>query len=417
MLRSARIAHLRGDTTAELDILRLAARQFPDEVAPLYALLEANRAHPFAETELARFRGSLVARLEDPERALPVGALEGIRANVEDEDILRQTALHIERRLEADPPETADLLGVLAAIHHDLGDLAAAAAGWARLIEIEPSEEIVWNLYRTYAGLSRWEEASTTFELLLGEHADTLDAELRPVYARLLAKAGRFDELYRQIEVHATGEAANARTLVWLQVLSDTAWDLRDAGDDAKARAFFERALRLDPENEGMRASLVYLYGTEAERAQLAAAEGARWSQEVDAQALFDEGTKQLAAGNAAAAVELLSRAAPELPALEAAWYNLGMAAYRIEDWETTVSAFDRATELNPDRADSLVFRGLALYQLTRCQESVTTLERALVLDDQRSQVHYYLASCYRTLGDLGSAERHTRLYAESSQQ
>jgi tetratricopeptide (TPR) repeat protein len=413
MIRAARIAHLAGDTAAELETLRAAVERFPGEIAPLYALLESNRRHPLAAEEHARYRAALFARLDDPESDLPVAALQGIFSGA-DEEILARTALHIERRLGKAPAERASLLGLLATIQDELGEDAAVAETLARLRELDPSEVLTWDLYRAYVRLERWDDAATVFEQLLSED---LDDQLRPTYVQLLGRAGRLEDQQRQIEIHSAGGLTDPRSAIWLDVLLESAWDLRDAGKDAAARALFERALALDPERDKARARLVYLYGTDTERAELVAAESARWRAEGDPQALFDAGTEKLAAGDATAAVELLRRAAPGLPDTEAAWYNLGMAAYRVEDWETAALAFARSRDLNPERAESYFFRGMALYQLTRCSDSVQDLERALALDIGREQVHYYLASCYRQLGDGAAAQRHERLYAESTEQ
>lgn len=156
---------------------------------------------------------------------------------------------------------------------------------------------------------------------------------------------------------------------------------------------------------------LLHLYATEEERGEYAAAVSESWEEEVDPQKLLDEGTQRLAAGDAEGALDLLARAAPRFPNLEAPWFNLGMAAYRLERWEQAAKALGRAVELNPERAAAHFFRGVSLMHLERCGEAVDALERGVGLDPERTASHYYLMHCYRDLGRAEDAERHRRLY------
>jgi tetratricopeptide (TPR) repeat protein len=198
-------------------------------------------------------------------------------------------------------------------------------------------------------------------------------------------------------------------------MLKDIAWSLRDAGRDAEAEQVFRRALAFDPEDPETQAVLLHLYGNETEREAHDEAVARRWQETTDPQALLDEGTERLAAGDARGALELLRRAAPEHPNLEAAWYNLGIAAYRSKEWPTAEDAYRRAAAINPQRADSHFFRGVALVHLERWAEAVGALSRALALDPARLQAHYHLAVCHERLGDREEAARHRRLYEEGT--
>ncbi len=417
MLRAARIAHMRGETAEELETLRAAADAFPREIAPIYALLEYHRWHPLGAEEHAELHQMLVRRLDDQERKLPAGALVRIVSdpNVE-EDTLRLLAAHVAKRLEGAESEDTELLNLLATAQHTLEDYEGAATTLERLRELEPSEVVTWTLYRLYLELESWEQAADMFAELVGEETveELKASELRGTYVRLLGKAGRLEEQERQIEIYLAENPPGPATALGLGVLMQSAWDLRDSGQDAEAERLFRRVAELDSESKGARAVLIHLYGTEAERRELATAEARRWQEESDAQTLFDQGTDLLTSGDAAGAIELLRRAAPELPELEAAWYNLGMAAYRLEDWETTASAFEHAAALNSERAESFFFRGIALTQLGTCTEAVEALQQALALDAGRTLAHYYLALCYRKLGDQEAYERHDRLYDAS---
>ena len=120
-----------------------------------------------------------------------------------------------------------------------------------------------------------------------------------------------------------------------------------------------------------------------------------------DPQALLDEGTARLTNGDFEGAFELLQRAAPEFPALEAAWYNLGMVSYRAwKNGSRRKRPSPGPTGSTRPAPESFFFRGIALQQLSRCSDAVQDLEKALALDPQRTDTHYYLATCYKALGN-----------------
>jgi tetratricopeptide (TPR) repeat protein len=76
--------------------------------------------------------------------------------------------------------------------------------------------------------------------------------------------------------------------------------------------------------------------------------------------------------------------------------------------------AYARAATLNPSRAESVLQHGIALQKLERCKEAVAPLERALGIDSELTQAHYYLYVCYIELGDQETAMRHLKLYNDS---
>ena len=419
MLRQARIAQMEGHVAEELETLRAAVESHPREIAPIYALLEYHRRNGLPGEEHRRMLELFARRLEDPQHDLPIGVLTGIVRDPEaDEATLRLITERVERRIES-RGRGPEVLELLAQLQERLGRAEAALATLEELYRLQPSDVLRWQLYVCYVRLERWGAAADVVASFLEEE----EAEIwRGPYVRLLGKAGRFEELMRQIDGLAsdalTSEAGGGppgperSELLW-----SSAWNLRDSGREAEAELLFRRLLEHEPEHQGARTVLLHLYGSDEERQTFAAAEVERWHGETDPRTLFDEGTERLMAGDAEAALDLLKRAAPGLPELEAAWYNLGMAAYRLEDWAATESGFGRAAELNADRAESFFFRGIALVNLGRCGDAVEPLERALELDPDRDLAHYHLAQCYQTLGDAEAAARHRRLYDAARQQ
>ncbi|MEM7584972.1 MAG: tetratricopeptide repeat protein, partial [Acidobacteriota bacterium] len=321
------------------------------------------------------------------------------------------------------------LLTLMASLQRRLGLYEAAFETVTRLASVQPSESIRWERFGLANRLERWSDAADILGPLVEEGTF---AHLRGTYIRLLGKAGRDDEVARQVDIllanhvevtpapPAIDVSLNARSDAFyrgsLAALIPVFWDLRDAGRDEEAGDLLRRILEVAPDFENAERLRIHLYGEAGELQALAAAQGERWSEEEDPQVLFDEGTRRLTAGDAEGAIDLLQRAAPEFPGLEAVWYNLGMAAYRLERWETVASAFGRASELNPQRGDSFFFGGIALAKLGRCTDAVSALESAVSLDPKRTLAHYYLWTCYASLGDGDAAGRHRQLYDASRQ-
>ena len=101
----------------------------------------------------------------------------------------------------------------------------------------------------------------------------------------------------------------------------------RPTGRDADAQAVFRRALELDPTAEEAKSALLLLFASPEERLSRAGTADDRWARETDPGALFEEGAKRLAAGDAAAAFELLRRAVAANATDDIGQYNLAMAA------------------------------------------------------------------------------------------
>jgi tetratricopeptide (TPR) repeat protein len=265
--------------------------------------------------------------------------------------------------------------------------------------------------------LERWASAAPLFErLLAGELAS---AQLRAQYVLVLAHLGRYDEVRAQIAQLPTSSAPAEGDLPvdpLVDLLLQVAWGLRDAGRDAEAEEVFRQALAREPARPEARLALLHLYSSAEERAAQQAAVDFQRAVETDAQTLYDEGSALLAAGDAAGALDMLARAAPQLtdgPLAESAWYNLGLAAYKLERWETAAEAFGKAAALNPERPETHLQRGMALHRLGRCADSVAALRKALELRPERREARYYLAECLDALGRREEAARERALYRQ----
>lgn len=406
LLRGARIAQLRGDAAVEIEKLRLAAESFPDELAPLYALLDYHRRHPLSESEHRSLLALVAQRITNRERPLPATFLDFLARDPQtDPATLATTLEHLSARLAATGEVDPDLLAVRASLEERLERPAEAVQTLERLWQQTRRADVLWRVFTLHLRFEQWPQALSAADRMTDE-----DWQAPPgMLLDLVSKAGEVERTLAMVERLAGTTAPAGPDLSDPTRLGDgirrAAWNLRDQGQDAAAEQLFRRALVFQPENPELRGVLLHLYGSEAERQEHADAVAQTWEKENDPRALFDEGTRRLTTGDAASAIDLLRRAAPQLPELEAAWYNLGMAAYRLEDWETTASAFSRAAELNAERVQSHYFRGIALGHLNRCAEAVIELKRALELDSKEKRAHYYLYDCYKKLGDLEAAK------------
>ena len=431
ILRGARIARMHEDAAAELAKLHAAFEACPDEISPVYGLMAYYQLRPELVSEYQKFRTLLLQRLEDPDDDLRIGVVEYLIRDPDVEgDELRAILGNVSRQVsKAAVPDPA-LMRIQAQLQQRLGKDEAAVGTLERLWRQTAAEDVLMPLIHLYFKLERWQDAA---DLMAPQVAKA--RRIRYLYVRVLGKLGRYDEAMKQVELFASGadgvvpqgsvgappgrrEDAEAITLKFeggyvidvfkhhglFGLLQRVAWDLRDQGQDHEAEKIFRGLLAQAPDDPETQATVLNLYASDEERQNHARALADTWQSETDANALFDEGTQRLTAGDAAGAIDLLKRAAPELPDLEPAWYNLGMAAYRLEDWATVASAFARAAELNPARAQTFFFRGIALEKLDRCGEAVKDLARAAELDPGRALAHYYLAVCHRKLGNQAAA-------------
>lgn len=407
-----------------------AAIELPGcELPALAEILQFLSSGAYSAERGAALRARLAGIIENPARPLPSGIvtyLAAIETDDEADDLLVRS---LEQRVTAaeksgtrlDSRETRELLTAILALQDRRGRFEAAREVVARLMALEPSE-FLWRFralefdYR----LERWESLAALLES--PELPSEAAADLRYLKIIAWANLGRFDAVIRELDaLHASSRAidgsAEETPESLIELLIEVGWALRDAERDSDAEAIFRRVLALDPDHEAARAILLHLYGAAGEREAHAAAVAERREKEDDPGALFEEGSQLLAAGDVATARELLARAAPQLggtPLAEPAWYNLGLASYKLERWTEAADAFAQAATINSGRPETHFQRGMALYRAERCAEAVPALRRALELKPERREARYYLAWCLDAVGERDAAAVERELYQKS---
>jgi tetratricopeptide (TPR) repeat protein len=414
MLREARILRLDGKNEESLAKLRLAEEAFPHSILPVMALWDYHQRHGLPEAEERQLRELLIRRLADPESPLPPGTLHYLVEMAEaTEDYLELLLRAVESRTAESEPEPR-YLEAMAVLYERLGRLPQARELLGKLMELRPSVELRQHCLSLDYRLERWPEVADGFKQLLEEDPFFLH---RMNYIEVLAKLGRYEEVVRQLDLlEESSDVGPEQFQGGLRdLLLQVAWDLRDAGADEGAESIFRRLLEIDPDNAEARNAILHLYSTHEERLAHRQALEQRWDAETDAETLSRRGANLLAGGDAAGAFDLLQRAAEGMPGSEMTWFNLGLAAGRLERWEEAERAMERAITLNPARADGYLHRGAALQRLERCPEAIPLLNRALSLDGNLMQAHYYLYFCYHAVGDYEASGEHRKLYEKST--
>jgi tetratricopeptide (TPR) repeat protein len=405
-MRAARIARLDGNRERSLELLEQAADSCPQDLTPLVAMLEHHYFFGLPEARAKSVTERLAARLADPASPVPPGALTYLVGVAEagEDDLQRILDAVLSRlgRFENDPR----LIEAAATLQERLGRLEDAREMLGRLLELSPSPGLRWKCLMLDRHLERWDGVADSLAELI--EAGEESPFVRMSYIEALGKTGQFDEILLQLEsldlTSLRGDLL-ARQTLW-GLLRQVAWDLRDLGLDDQAERVFRRLLELNPEDVRTRTTLIYLYSDEQERLAHETALQEQLAEEDDPYVLLQQAGDLMVAGNFEQALQLLQRAAEELPHVESASFNLGMAAIRLERWSTALAAFEHSTSLNPKRAEGFLYRGVALQNLDRCEQAVVHLRTAVELNSDMPQSYYFLWACYKALGDNAAAER-----------
>lgn len=401
------------DPSAALILLKQAAQQHPAELVVATALWEFHRRNELSGEDLAAAGRTMTAILTNPEAPLHLSTLQYV-ASLPDlgSDELGQLLGAVERRSTAEDAP-ARLWDVLAMLHLRLGDREAGREALRRRLEIEASDRTRWQLVQLERELGNWNGAETQLQEL--NSREDVNLYVKMSLAEALGRIGNYDELIAKLDtlgeeilVHDFDARMTLRDLM-LQV----AWDFRDAGDDSYAEAIFRRVLVIDPEDREALLAVLYLYSSAEERERHEASLRQQRLSETDPDKLLADGARLLAAGNAAEAIELLERATFALPDSEPAWYNLGLAALKLERWETAEKAYREAVRTNPARIDAVLNHAISLAHLERCGEAVPELESVERAAPEMTATLYWLYFCHDKLGNVEETTEYMLRYRD----
>ena len=111
-------------------------------------------------------------------------------------------------------------------------------------------------------------------------------------------------------------------------------------------------------------------------------------------------------------AAQAAYRKAIELdPLYEHAYLNLGAMLFEAQDLDASVSLYDTAILACPNSALMKFNRAVALEDLGRHEEAISSYELSLELDASLADAHFNIARLKERLGDSQSALRHFNAY------
>ncbi len=415
LLRQARIIEDLEMPDAAFLKLQEAAKLYPGQVTPIRELLSFSIRHNLDEADRTALRRTLLGLISNPRAALPNGTLGYLVYNPEISPDEAEAILHaVHQRIDADAPDP-EMLRMAANLEQRLERREEARRTLNRLLEIDPDPSLYRQRLYLDMHLEDWEAAAAGLEQMLEFTDSPFD---RALYIRMLGKLGRLDDLIRQTELLENGSPLDLYVIRGMvdDLLVQVAWDLRDAGRDEEAESLFRRVLKGDPDNAEVQTTLLHLYSTAEEKELHREQIEHRWASEEDLSILLKEGVDRVAAGDVEGGIDLLERAARGMPGSELAWYNLGLAALRLERWEQAEEAFAFSIRLNDQRMESVLYRGAALQALGRYKEAIQDLNRAQAMKPEVDvpEVHFYLFRCYRGLQDAKAAAKELTIYNQS---
>lgn len=131
---------------------------------------------------------------------------------------------------------------------------------------------------------------------------------------------------------------------------------------------------------------------------------GARYSDDLEAEQIYREGTHLMEAERYALAIPLLEKAISRDHNFIAAYVNLSLSYNAIGNYEKGYATADRAIKIYPHSAYLYYHRAVALINLKRPKEALADYQLAVRLDPAGVDENLGLAGAYKELGDLTRA-------------
>ena len=276
---------------------------------------------------------------------------------------------------------------------HLKGDLAAAEAGYAAILDAHPQEFGALHLLGVVRSQQdRHEEAVELISAALREGGNSPDAHYNLGVS--LAVLGRYEEAIEHFEAAAGLKPDYANAHIYL----GNAWQA--LGYHERAIAGYQRALAIDPTlaaahnnlGNALRASGRYAEAvTEYERALVLKPDFA------DAQNNLGNALQSL--GQPETAISHYEQAIRLNPSLAEAYSNLGNALRALDRHEEAIERYRDAIAARPSYAEAHYNLGNALHALNRDEEAIVSLRRALAINPDFAAAYTTLGSALHNLG------------------
>lgn len=401
-LRRARIEVMAGHDAQAREILESSTGgACREEVLPLIGLVRILRDGKAPEEEIEAARSRLSRRLQDESVPLPLTFLEFLLDGRTAPDELKAISDAVGRRL-ARTPDDVKLLDAHTVLLLRLDRLPEARAALARRISLRDDVDAETRMVDLDIRMKNFEDAYTRYRTrVLTESPDLPYVRMTVAHLAILADhPGDAVDLVTPL-LSSPMWKSQAASLVLLPA----AWRYHDDGKPDEARRALLAARSAAPGLVEAQRMYLQFYASDEERAAAREALDAAWAKKDNPFDLLTEGAKRLAAGSAEDAFPLLEAAANGLPDSDVAWYNLGLAAQKLERWADAERAFARATTLKPDGVPAWASLGYARLKLERWAPAIDALETAVRLDPKHKLARLNLAYCYEKLGNDAKAK------------
>jgi tetratricopeptide (TPR) repeat protein len=430
--REARIALMRSNEEEALGKLEQAVERCERKLGPLAELLRLLGGLPGREEALDRARARLFESFAEIEEAGHPAVLSEIRRVLSAESVDERTLQQVERTLnrfvEAREDPGSEVLDLLLSVQLRHGDTEGARKTVSRrLPTADPNGDLdVWLVALDLEiEAERWQAALDTIEKLPPGIRNA--AWMRGLRVRVLGALGRHDEMLEQAEPllaglgkHGIGVPGGGlskqQARQALAGLKQAAWRLYDDGEEAASERMFRWLAERVPQDKEVQAVLAHLFVDEAERKARADELAEKWERTRDPDALLQEGSARLSAGDPEAAYPLLVRATALAPEADIAWYNRGLAALSLEHWEDAEEAFTEVLALRPDMVDAAYGRGQARVQLEEFEAALADLQQVVEAAPGRTAPWYYVYKCHSALGNAAEAKQALERYQGGGQ-
>ncbi len=127
----------------------------------------------------------------------------------------------------------------------------------------------------------------------------------------------------------------------------------------------------------------------------------------------YNRGLERVRAGAWLDAITAFRRATELDPWFADAWYNLGVTLGRMKRWVRAIEPLREAVRLRPHASRYRHALGTAWYHLQRYDRARRAFERAVRDDPRNARAWFSLASTWEKLGRLDRARRAWRRYLE----